>query len=510
MEHYDLIIIGTGAAGGTLAYKLAPSGKKILILERGSFLPREKENWSTAEVYLKERYHNPEVWYTPDGTALRPGMTYNVGGNTKVYGAALFRLRERDFERVEHVGGISPEWPLKYRDFEPYYTQAEQLYHVHGQSGLDPTEPYRSTEYPFPAVTHEPRIQEVHNALLRKGLQPYYTPLGIQLNEAQRYLSRCIRCSTCDGYPCLVQAKADGEVNGVLPALAYGQVTLLTDAQVLRLHTNASGHAVSGVEVEIAGAQQLFTGDLVVVACGAINSAALLLRSANEQHPQGLANSSDLVGRHFMKHQLGSILGVTKKLNPTVFQKTMALNDFYWGEPGFDYPMGNVQLLGKFNADVVGVDSDAFKPLTAEYAASHSVDWWITSEDLPDPNNRIRVKGEQLILDYTENNTAAYDRLLARWTETLKSIDCGEYILPCTSYFRSKLPVQGVGHQCGTCRFGEDPTTSVLDLHCRTHDLDNLYVVDGSFFPSSAAVNPTLTIIANALRVGDHLLERLI
>jgi choline dehydrogenase-like flavoprotein len=263
------------------------------------------------------------------------------------------------------------------------------------------------------------------------------------------------------------------------------------------------------VEVEHEGTGRIFSGDIVVLACGAINSAVLLLRSANDQHPNGLANGSDQVGRNFMKHQLGSILGVTKKPNPTIFQKTMAVNDFYWGEPEFAYPMGNVQLLGKFNKEVVGADSDAFAPMTAEYAATHSVDWWLTSEDLPDPNNRIRVEGERIILDYTPNNEAAYDRLLARWTEILKSIDCGEQILPCTSYFRSKLPVQGVGHQCGTCRFGEDPATSVLNLDCRTHEIENLYVVDGSFFPSSGAVNPTLTIIANALRVGDHLLEQL-
>ncbi len=508
-EHYDIIIVGTGAGGGTLAQKLAPSGKRILILERGDFLPREKANWDTTEVFVKERYHNPETWYTPEGQELRPGMTYAVGGNTKIYGAALFRLRERDFEQVTHVDGFSPEWPLKYRDWEPYYTQAEQLYQVHGQGGIDPTEPYRSQDYPFVAVKHEPRIQEVHDALVNRGLHPYYTPLGINLNEAQRFLSKCIRCNTCDGYPCLVQAKADGEVLGVLPALNHSNVTLLTEAQVTRLLTSPSGREVTGVEVECEGLRQVFQGDIVVLACGAINSAVILLRSANDQHPNGLANSSDQVGRNFMKHQLGSILGVTKKSNLTVFQKTMALNDFYWGEPGFDYPMGNIQLLGKFNKDIVGADSDVFAPLSAEYAATHSVDWWLTSEDLPDPKNRIRVEGERIILDYTPNNTAAYDRLLERWTEILKSIDCGERILPCTSYFRSKLPVQGVGHQCGTCRFGEDPCTSVLNLNCRTHDVNNLYVVDGSFFPSSGAVNPTLTIIANALRVGDHLLERL-
>jgi choline dehydrogenase-like flavoprotein len=514
-EHYDIIIIGTGAGGGTLAYKLASSGKKILILERGPFLPREKANWDTVEVVQKDRYHTTEVWTDSQGQNIHPGVGYFVGGNTKVYGGALFRWRERDFEQVVHKGGISPEWPLKYRDFEPYYTQAEKLYEVHGQHGLDPTEPAASENYPFAPIAHEPRIQEIHNELQGKGFHPFYLPLAIKLNEVNRRLSACIRCNTCDGFPCVVDAKADADINCVRPAEAYDNLTLITEAKVLRLLTSASGREVTAVEAEVAGERCQFSGELVVVACGAINSAALLLRSANDQHPNGLANRSDQVGRNLMKHQNGAIIGISKKPNPTVFQKTMALNDFYWGEEGFDYPMGHVQLLGKVNADMIAMESPSIAGISFQEKnaftamANHSVDWWLTTEDLPDPHNQVRLKGETIQLDYTENNTEAYDRLLNRWIQVLKSIDCGDRIVPCSFYFRKKLPLQGVAHQCGTCRFGEDPATSVLDLNCQTHDVDNLYVVDGSFFRSSAAVNPTLTIMANALRVGDHLLERM-
>ncbi|MCY7275725.1 MAG: hypothetical protein LH702_18795, partial [Phormidesmis sp. CAN_BIN44] len=203
------------------------------------------------------------------------------------------------------------------------------------------------------------------------------------------------------------------------------------------------------------------------------------------------------------------------KFCPEHCQKTMAINDFYWGEPGFDYPMGHVQLLGKVNADMIAMESPTIAGIsfqekhTFTASANHSIDWWLTAEDLPDPNNRVQVKNGSIVLDYTENNTEAYDRLLHRWIEVLKGIGCGDRIIPCSFYFKKKLPIQGVAHQCGTCRFGEDPTTSVLDSNCRTHDIDNLYVVDSSFFRSSAAVNPTLTIIANALRVGDHLVERM-
>jgi choline dehydrogenase-like flavoprotein len=513
--HYDVIIIGTGAGGGTLAHRLAPTGKNILILERGDFLPREKENWDTVSVFQQDRYHTADTWRDRTGQELHPGTGYFVGGNTKVYGGALFRWRERDFEQVQHKGGISPEWPLKYRDFEPYYTQAEQLYEVHGQHGLDPTEAIATQDYPFPPICHEPRIQEVHDALQEKGLHPFYIPLAIKFNEVNRRFSQCIRCNTCDGFPCLVDAKADADLNGIRPANDYDNLTLLTRARVLRLHTNPSGREVTSVETEIGGQILWFSADIVVVACGAINSAALLLRSANDRHPQGLANSSDQVGRNFMKHQNGAIVGLTKKLNPTQFQKTMAVNDFYWGEEAFDYPMGHVQLLGKVNADMIALDSPTVAGLSFQNRdvfttlASHSIDWWLTSEDLPNANNRVLVQDDTIHLHYTDNNTEAFDRLLHRWTEVLKSVDCGDRILPCSFYFRKKIPLQGVAHQCGTCRFGEDPQTSVLDIHCRTHDLDNLYVVDGSFFRSSAAVNPTLTIMANALRVGDHLVERM-
>ena len=520
-DHYDLIIIGTGAGGGTLAYKLAPSGKKILILERGPFLPREKANWDTVEVVQRDRYHTPEIWTDNKGHEIHPGVGYFVGGNTKVYGGALFRWRERDFEQVIHKGGISPEWPLKYRDFEPYYTQAETLYEVHGQHGIDPTEPAASADYPFAPITHEPRIQEIHDQLQGKGFHPFYLPLAIKLNEVNRRLSACIRCNTCDGFPCLVDAKADADINAVRPAEQYENLTLITEAKVTRLLTSPSGREVTAVEAEIAGELRQFSGDIVVVACGAINSAALLLRSANDHHPNGLANSSGQVGRNLMKHQNGAIIGISPKPNPTVFQKTMALNDFYWGEEGFDYPMGHVQLLGKVNADMIAMESPSIAGISFQEKnafaamANHSVDWWLTAEDLPDSNNRVELRDDKIQLSYTENNTEAYDRLLNRWTKVLKSIDCGDSfapgvrILPCSFYFRKKLPLQGVAHQCGTCRFGEDPQTSVLDLNCRTHDVENLYVVDGSFFRSSAAVNPTLTIIANALRVGEHLNEQM-
>lgn len=507
-ERYDVIIIGTGAGGGTLARRLAGSGKRILMLERGAFLPREKENWDTRAVFGKDRYHTDEVWLDKDGKELRPGTGYWVGGNTKVYGAALLRLRERDFERVEHKGGISPQWPLSYADFAPYYAEAERLYSVHGQRGDDPTEPPIDQDYPFPAVSHEPRIAELAGSLREKGLHPFHVPLGIKLDEKDRLASECIRCDTCDGFPCLVDAKADSDLCCVRPALRESGVYLQTGAKVVQLHTSASGREVTEVEVEIEGRSHSYRADLVVVACGAINSAALLLRSANERHPGGLANGSGQVGRNFMKHTNGAMLAVGACENPTVFQKTLAVNDFYWGEEGFPWPMGHVQLLGKANKELLALDAPKLAPgLVLEQMASHSIDWWMTAEDLPDPANRVRLDDGRIVLEYTENNLEAYERLVKRWKEVLKSIGCGKHFLSLGLYLKKKIPLQGVAHQVGTCRFGTDPATSVLDPWCRAHEVENLYVVDGSFFPSSGAVNPSLTIMANALRVGDRLLE---
>lgn len=515
--HYDVIIIGTGAGGGTLAYHLAASGKRILILERGTFLPREKENWSAIEVYQRERYHTQERWYDINGKAFRPATGYWVGGNTKVYGAALLRLRERDFDQVEHKDGLSPAWGLTYQDFEPYYTQAEALYSVHGKTGTDPTEPPRSQPFPNPAVNHEPRMQELANLLTKVGLHPFHLPLGLKLNEVDQSLGNCIRCNTCDGFPCLTQGKADAEVNCIQPIRHETNVTLLTQAKVTRLHTSASGQEVTRVEAEIDGEPQFFTGDIVVVACGAINSAALLLRSHNDQHPNGLANRSDQVGRNLMKHNCTAMVQLSTRLNPAVYQKTICISDFYWGEPDFPFPMGLVQNTGNVLADMLPAEAPALlAPLLKlrpgaelKAIADHSVGWWLQTEDLPDPNNRVRVKGDSLYLDYKPNNTEAGSRLIKRWAAVLRQIDQTEHLIPFSLYPRNMVPIQAVGHQCGTCRFGDDPTTSVLDLNCRTHDVANLYVVDGSFFPSSAAVNPTLTIIANALRVGDHLLQKL-
>lgn len=510
-NEYDVIIIGSGAGGGTLAYTLAPTGKRILLLERGGFLPREKENWDPGAVFAQGRYKTHEVWYDNKGNEFHPGTHYYVGGNTKVYGATLIRLRREDFGELRHHGGISPAWPLGYDDFEPYYTQAEKLYSVHGQRGIDPTEPPASEPYAYPPLSHEPRIQEIFDGFGRIGLHPFPLPVGLRLNEGDMQKSQCIRCDTCDGFPCLVEAKADAHTTCVNPALEHSNMTLLIDSKVIRLHTDKAGRSVTTVEVERNGVTESYSASIVAVCCGAINSAALLLRSANDRHPQGLANKSGLVGRNYMCHNNSAIVALSRTPNPTKFQKTLGVNDFYFGAPDWNYPMGHIQLLGKAKKEMLEGDAPMLTPgLALDYMERHSVDWWITSEDLPDPENRVTLndKGE-ISLHYTPNNEEAHTRLLARLKTALKEVGCDIHIIPSSVYLSKKIPLAGVAHQVGTSRFGGDPRTSVLDSNCKAHDLDNLYLVDGSFFPSSSAVNPGLTIMANALRVGDHLKQRL-
>ncbi len=515
--HYDVIIIGSGAGGGTLAYRLAPSGKKILLLERGDYVRREKANWDPTLVNVEGRYQTREHWYDSDGKPLHPHTNYYVGGNTKFYGAALFRLRREDFGELTHHGGVSPGWPITYEDMEPYYAQAEELYEVHGQRGEDPTEPPTTTGYPFPAVSHEPRIQELNDDLRGLGLQPFHTPLGVRLDETNAEQSKCIRCNTCDGFPCLLHAKSDAHVLCVEPALRYPNVTLQRNALVQKLETDASGREVTGVLVESNGETTRYSADIVVSACGAINSAALLLRSANDKHPRGLANGSDVVGRHYMGHTNSVVMAISKCPNPTVFQKTLSLNDFYFGSKEWPFPMGHISFVGKLDAATLRAGAPAIAPgWTLEAMAQHSLDFWLTSEDLPDAENRVTLNQEgEIMLSYRPNNQEAHEQLKKRLEYALNHITCEIHgtchqgLFARSLFLGQQIPLAGVAHQNGTIRFGHDPATSALDINCKAHELDNLYVVDSSFFPSSAAVNPGLTIIANALRVGDHLLDRL-
>jgi choline dehydrogenase-like flavoprotein len=515
-DAYDVIVIGSGAGGGTLTRHLAPSGKRILLLERGGWLAREPQNWRAEDVFIANRYVSPDTWYYSDGSAFHPEVHYYVGGATKRYGAALYRLREKDFAELRHHDGISPAWPISYDEIEPYYTLAEHLYQVHGVHGEDPTDPPASAQYPFPAVSHEPRIQQLSDDLEKAGLHPFHAPCGIMLDESNMPFSKCVRCDNCDGFPCLVHAKSDAEVIAVRPAIEHPNVTLLTDAEAVRLECNDAGTAVTRVVVNRGGETETFEGDLVVVSCGAANSARLLLASASDKHPRGLANGSDQVGRNFMFHNSQAVLALSKEENPTIFQKTLGVNDFYFsGGDDFDFPLGNIQMVGKSQAAMFRGEKPGETRFAPEWTlrdvARHAVDFWLSTEDLPRPDNRVTLRQDGSIqISYSVTNKEPTKRLYHQLKSMVGGLGMHHgHLLPHHAYLKNDIPVAGCAHQAGTVRFGTDPETSVLNRDCRAHEVDNLYVVDTSIFPSIGAVNPALTAMANALRVGDHLLKRM-
>jgi len=492
---YDVIIIGSGAGGGTLARKLAPTGKKVLVLERGELVYKESSELTGTEVFKKEQFHGTEPWFDENGEPFYPQTNYTVGGNTKIWSGVLMRMRERDFEAVPHHDGLSPEWGLNYNDFEPYYTEAEKLYQVHGKLGYDPTEPKHSEDYPFAEVEHDPLMQGICDALITQGIHATNLPIG--LGDFGR---------------------TDSEDTGITPAIASSNVTLKTSAKVLWLHTNPSGTEIRGVEAKVGDQDYLFLGHIVVLACGAINSAALLLQSANEKHPHGLANRSGQVGRNLMKQTMSVVVQLANNPHSGSFQRTVSVNDFYWGDKDFEYPMGHIQNSGGILQDVLFSEAPPILSAVARVVpnfglrqlATRSLGWWLQTEDLPNPNNRVHFVGDKLRVEYKPSNVEAHDRLVYRWIDILKQAESAQpNQFNRNAHPRSDMPIQVLAHQCGTCRFGADPETSVLDLNCRTHEIDNLYVVDSSFFPSNPSVSPGLTVIANALRVGDRLIERL-
>lgn len=518
-SHFDVIIVGSGAGGGTLAQRLAATGKSILILERGEHVPREAENWNAKAVFIEHRYRTKERWYDRHDKPFTPNTHYWVGGNTSFYGAALMRLRRRDFEAVTHAGGVSPAWPIGLDDLAPYYAEAETLWQVHGSRGDDPTEEGTEPAYPFPAVQHDPGIETLKSHWETQGWKPFSLPLGVKLDQSNPITSDCIKCKTCGGFPCLLKAKSDARTIAIEPLLRLPNITLLTGRKVVRLETDPKGKTVTEVVCDTTHGEERWRGDLVVVAAGAANTAVLLLNSASSAHPNGLANGSDQVGRNYMFHTLTAMVSLTAAHVDVRFPKTLAVNDFYFGDPrgGYDLPMGHIQLLEYMSGQTLEGEVSDWLPAAlmpdafSNALAERLISMLVISEDLPDPENRVTVTPDgRLKVTYANNNLEGHERLV----QTLKaSLDgFADHAHPLSQHhfqFDTLLPLYGTAHQLGTVRFGKDPKSSVLDPWCKAHQLDNLYVVDTSFFVSSAAVNPTLTTVANALRVGDHLIERL-
>ncbi len=498
-RHYDVIIIGSGAGGGTLAGALSRQGHQVLVLERGGPMALADQNVADVDLFRKDRYHPRERWFGPDGDPFPPQTMYALGGNTKIWGAVLERMREKDFEDLPLQEGISPAWPFDYAELAPYYDRAEELYRVHGRSGIDPSEPPRTAEFAHQPRPLPPFLEPLREALQRQGCKPYDLPLSWSDDQDD--------------------PTGDAQLYG----LAWGDSQHLSvrhDARVLRLHVNPSGRAVKGVEAELAGEQWLFSADIVVLAAGAINAAAILLRSKNERHPKGLSNGSDQVGRNLMNLQLTSILQLATERNDGRYARSLGINDYYWGDKNVSFPLGHIQAAGGVLQDALFAESPPVLSLVSklipdfglERLASRSIAWWAMTEVLPDPHNKVWLHHDQVRINYLHNNREAHDRLVYRWLDTLKAAEADpitKVVTAAPTHPRGEAPMSVVGYSCGTCRMGENPATAVVNRDGRCHELDNLYIADTSVFPSCPSVGPGLTAIAIALRLSDHLEARL-
>jgi choline dehydrogenase-like flavoprotein len=498
--HYDVIVIGSGAAGGTLAGQLSRSGKRVLLLERGGAMPLADQNVADVDLFRKDRYHPGEQWFGTDGDPFSPQTIYALGGNTKIWGGVLERMREKEFAGVQLQEAAAPSWELSYDHFAPFYDRAEQLYRVHGEQGVDPSEPPRQSAFPFGPKPIEPFMQELRLSLERQGVHPYHLPQS--WSES------------------VLDPTGDAELFGVEPARSQATVQVRERARVRRLHVNPSGTEVRGVEAEIDGQSWLFAAHVVVLAAGAINSAEILLRSATEHHSRGLANGSDQVGRNLMKPQLTSIIQLAAEPNSGRYARSLGVNDYYWGDQNVSFPLGSIASGGGVLQDALFAESPPVLSLVTklmpnfglEQLAARSVVWWATSAVLPDPHNRLTLRGNHLQIHYLPNNREAHDRLVYRWIDTLKLVESDpecHVVKPAPTHPRGEAPLTVMGSVCGTCRMGSNPATSVVDLNGRAHELTNLYIADASVFPSCPGIGIGLTVIANALRVGDQVLQAL-
>jgi choline dehydrogenase-like flavoprotein len=490
----DIVIIGSGIGGSTVAAGLAGSGARIVILERGERLPNTPEARSYASIFVKGHFRPKEMWREADGTEFNPGNFYYVGGNSKLFGAVLLRYRAEDFTEMQHLGGVSPAWPFPYEELEPWYGKAERLFEVRGELGQDPTEPFHASPYPHGPVPDEPAIARARAELKAQGLHPATLPLGVDI---ETWLSG--GRTPWDGFPNTGKGKKDAETASLAAALNDPNIELITSAHVDTLEKGPGGR-IEAIHYTHRGEKKRLSPKLVILSAGAINSAALLLRSGDGK---GLANASDQVGRNFMNHNCSAMLAINPfRRNDSIYQKTLMLNDYYLTGGRDGLPLGNVQLLGKINGDILKANAPVWAPRFAlDFMAGHAVDWYMMTEDLPNPESRIMVDGRGIIMQWRRSNMEALSGLETKMRAHFKAAG---YPIVLSQAFDKRTP----SHQCGTVRMGTDPAQAPLDIYCRAFDHQNLFVVDAGFLPTSAAVNPALTVAAQALRVADHIVAK--
>jgi choline dehydrogenase-like flavoprotein len=490
----DIVIIGSGIGGATVASGLAATGASILILEAGDHIPDQPENRDQCAIFQRGHFRPKEMWYEHGGAAFNPGNYYNVGGNSKFYGAVLVRYRREDFLEMQHREGVSPAWPFPYEELEPWYSRAEQQFQVRGTLGEDPTEPHHSLPYPFPPIPDEKPIADVRARLRENGMHPYSLPLGVDIDQ---WLKKAK--TPWDAHPNSFDGKMDAETVSLTLALQHTNVKLQTKSRVTKLETSADGSRIETVHYLQNGEAKSVSPRLVILSAGAVQSSVLLLRSANDRFPNGLANSSDQVGRNFMNHNSSALLAISPFYrNTSVYQKTFGFNDFYLSDGEGGFPLGNVQLLGRVSGTILKANMPSVPEWLLNRISAHAIDFYAMSEDVPHPESRIIADGDRIVLKWHRTNWDAHLDLVGKLKAVLKK---SGFPIVLSRPFDKRTP----SHQCGTVKMGNDPATSPLDIWCRSYDHRNLYVVDASCLVTSAAVNPALTVAAQALRVAEHI-----
>jgi choline dehydrogenase-like flavoprotein len=484
-QRYDVIVIGSGAGGSTLAYQLSIFGHRVLVVERGDFLRPSRLNSS-----------DPVGKYINHFAKNRSGKLSVVGGETKFYGSALYRMRESDFHAVEHEKGVSPAWPITYSDLEPYYERAEALYRVHGSTDGDPSEPPRARPFPYPPIEHAPIVSKLVRRIEQAGTRVSAIPRGLDYGPG----GRCVLCSTCDGHYCQLDAKMDAEIAALRPALATENVQLMTGTDCLRVLTTSDGSRITGVLLRHLNREKVVHADVVAVCAGLTGSTSLLRRSRTKIHPDGLGNATGCLGRYLAGHSVGLIFPIIgwKEVPPT-HTKTFAINGYYNGAPDCPYPTGVIQAAGQMP---FWEETSRFVRPLAHFVGTRSLMCFYMTEALPTHETRLLFDEDHVVNRVPPvHNLKTFFKLRDLATDIFQR--AGHLVLA-----PRRRP--HVWHEVGTARFGTDPATSVVDQNCQVHGIEGLFVVDASVLPSAGAVNPALTIIALALRAGNHISQRLI
>lgn len=490
----DLIIVGSGIGGATLAAAVAPTGLKVIVLEKGERLVASAEARDDVAIFMHRHFASKEEWMGSDGKPFIAGNHYAVGGNSKFFGAVMYRFRDKDFRPRRHIGGITTGWPFGYDELEPWYSRAESLFRVRGATDQDPTEPRHSAPYAYPPVPDEPSMLEVRKRLAGAGVHPAALPLAIDIDA---WLAG--GPTGWDAFPNTGAGKIDAETGPLADALRHPNVTLMTGAEVIRLESSTDGKTAVAAIVRTAGREIRLSARGFSLAAGAIQTSALLLRSASAVHSSGLANGSDQVGRNFMNHNSSALIAISPLLrNRSIYQKTLSFNDFYDADPITGYPLGNVQTLGRLTAAILKGNRPTMPMGVARLLADFAFGWYLQSEDLANPESRVTLRDDGIVMHWERTNVEAHRLLIERTRSVMRR--AGFPIVLVHTFDR-----RTTSHQCGTARLGSDPRTSVVNPGGRAHELDNLWITDASVLPTSAAVNPALTVAALALRAASGL-----